>query len=251
MSPRRTRPFTSRLSKPRPSRSLLLESIFASDAAARREKYPLKQKFSPRLPLSKVPPSKLPSEKLPAAPIAKASIARRRSRGRNIINCVVRRNSFRKENRAASTVRPSIPPRADAVTGVSSAIFSVAFSPDGHSLASGGTNASAEIWDVSTGTRLRTLEPFPGFVASVAFSPDGRWLASGTSNHTIKLWDLATGQLARTSPSLRPRRLPGSAGKQFQDYLDAHPQTQPSSPRSPRPSNSPTGVKPEESGSTH
>jgi WD40 repeat protein len=115
----------------------------------------------------------------------------------------------------------------------SSAVFSVAFSPDGHSLASGGTNASAEIWDVSTGTRLRTLEPFPGFVASVAFSPDGRWLASGTSNHTIKLWDLATGQLARTLPIPSSFADP-SVAKQWLDAMNNTPKTPPaSSPAKP------------------
>jgi WD40 repeat protein len=116
-----------------------------------------------------------------------------------------------------------------------SAVFSVAFSPDGHSLASGGTSQAAVIWDVSTGTRLRTLEPFSAFVPSVAFSPDGRLLATGTSNHTIKLWDLATGQLTRTISIYSTFGNP-NMGKQWLDAMNNSPQKPPAStPAKPPP----------------
>ncbi|MEK8103920.1 hypothetical protein NKG94_00320 [Micromonospora sp. M12] len=52
-------------------------------------------------------------------------------------------------------------------------VFSVAFSPDGRTLASGG-GKSVRLWDMATGRALKTLTGHTGAAASVAFSPDGR-----------------------------------------------------------------------------
>ena len=154
-------------------------------------------------------PPKTPSEKLPAAPARKLGRPTGILAGATLLIVLLVAIYFSTK---------SVPPPqfvqqyllAYAVTPPS-AIFSVAFSSDGHSLVSGGSSRTAVIWDVSTGTRLRVLEPFSGFVASVAFSPDGRSLATGTSNHTIKLWDITTGQLARTLPISPPvQRVPAT-----------------------------------------
>jgi WD40 repeat protein len=68
-------------------------------------------------------------------------------------------------------------------------ILSVAFSPDGKTLAMGGFN-KITLWDVKTG---RNVAMFGGIwqVNSVAFSPDGKTLAAGDGDKTIKLWDMA------------------------------------------------------------
>src|SRR5437660_5696823 len=42
-------------------------------------------------------------------------------------------------------------------TGHSSSVFSVAFSPDGKTLASGSLDFTVKLWDVSTGKEQRTL----------------------------------------------------------------------------------------------
>ncbi len=66
---------------------------------------------------------------------------------------------------------------------------SVAYSPDGRTLSSGGT-----LWDAETWHRKLTLSGFSGYVDSVVYSPDGRTLAGGGSNG-IRLWDAETGLL--------------------------------------------------------
>jgi len=73
--------------------------------------------------------------------------------------------------------------------------FSVAFSPDGKTLASGGDDYTIILWDVET--RQPIGKPLKGHtrnVTSVSFSPDGKTLASGSSDNTVILWDVETGQ---------------------------------------------------------
>ena len=69
--------------------------------------------------------------------------------------------------------------------------WSVAFSPDGRTLASGSDYATIRLWNVATGTRQRALTGHTGAFFSVAFSPDGRTLASGSTDGTVHLWDIA------------------------------------------------------------
>ncbi|PYI13145.1 hypothetical protein BO99DRAFT_486042 [Aspergillus violaceofuscus CBS 115571] len=82
--------------------------------------------------------------------------------------------------------------------GHSSRVNSVAFSPDGRTLASGSWDHTIKLWNTATGVEQRTLTGHSSSVTSVAFSPDGRTLASGSWDHTIKLWDMATGVEQRT-----------------------------------------------------
>jgi WD40 repeat protein len=77
---------------------------------------------------------------------------------------------------------------------------SVAFSPDGETLASG-TGSEGEtvmLWDVASGTLRSTLSGHKAAIETVAFSPDGKLLASGSDDTKVKLWDVASGTLRKT-----------------------------------------------------
>ena len=77
-------------------------------------------------------------------------------------------------------------------------VVSVAFSPDGGTIAGGSRGATIQLWDADTGKHLRTLKGHTHAVVSVLFSPDGSRLASGGWDHTIRLWDLDKGKHRRT-----------------------------------------------------
>ena len=75
-------------------------------------------------------------------------------------------------------------------SGHTSDVYSVAFSPDGTLLATGGIDG-LRLWNPTTGQGLVTLTGNKSSVSVVAFSSDGRTLASGESG-AVFLWDVDT-----------------------------------------------------------
>jgi WD40 repeat protein len=69
------------------------------------------------------------------------------------------------------------------LTSYTGQVTSLAFSPDGKTLAGG-----RRLWDVATGQEIENSHT--GFVHSVAFSPDGHLLASGDYDKKVRIWDL-------------------------------------------------------------
>jgi WD40 repeat protein len=74
-------------------------------------------------------------------------------------------------------------------------VLSVAFSPDGRTLATGCADRLVRLWDLADPAAVAPLgEPLQGhgdYVRSVAFSPDGRTLASVGDDGMLRLWDVA------------------------------------------------------------
>lgn len=120
------------------------------------------------------------------------------------------------------------------LSGHTSAVSSVAFSPDGRQILSAAPD-SVRLWDVASGATLRVmaefansaafspdgrtalvcgltltlidlatgavLRPFEGHanqVFSAVFSADGAQALSGSADNTVKLWDVASGKMLRT-----------------------------------------------------
>ena len=76
------------------------------------------------------------------------------------------------------------------LTGHTGLVRSVAFSPDGKILASGGYDKTIRLWSVTDRTPIGTLTGHTETVNSVAFNPDGKTLASAGNEETIRLWRL-------------------------------------------------------------
>jgi WD domain, G-beta repeat/GAF domain len=90
-------------------------------------------------------------------------------------------------------------------------VQALAFSHDGHWLATEDSTNTVTVWDATNGREIRTLpsdkptSPIgKSWVYSIGFSPDGRWLASGVDDQTIRIWDMSTGQKVRDL--IGPRR---------------------------------------------
>jgi small GTP-binding protein len=77
-------------------------------------------------------------------------------------------------------------------------VWSVAFDPQGSTLASGGGDNTVKLWEVHSGKLLRMLVGHERQVFSVAFDPRGETLASAGIDHTVKVWDADSGKLFRT-----------------------------------------------------
>jgi WD40 repeat protein len=72
-------------------------------------------------------------------------------------------------------------------------VLAVAFSPDGHRVASSDSSGVVKIWDAASGDEITSPVPIEerdrSTVTSLAFSPDGRLFAAGGLDRTIRFWD--------------------------------------------------------------
>src|SRR5208283_5393090 len=72
--------------------------------------------------------------------------------------------------------------------------YTVAFSPDGRRLASGGRDRTIRVRSAPSGEELFTLSRHAAAVSQVVFSPDGGRLASASGDRTVRIWDAITGK---------------------------------------------------------
>ncbi len=65
--------------------------------------------------------------------------------------------------------------------------------PNNNYVVSSSADDKIKIWDISTGTLIRTISGHTGDVNSIDLSPDGTKIVSGSEDKTCKIWDLNTG----------------------------------------------------------
>ena len=90
-------------------------------------------------------------------------------------------------------------PLASSVTSSGGLVYTVAFSSNGHMLASGNGNGTVRLWNVANPERSRpvgqpltaTSSNSDSLVEAVAFSPNSDTLASGSDDGTVRLWNVA------------------------------------------------------------
>jgi dipeptidyl aminopeptidase/acylaminoacyl peptidase len=81
--------------------------------------------------------------------------------------------------------------------GHDSCVYCVAFSGDGHLIASESNDKTVKVWDAATGLCLHTFPSHSRSVKRVTFSPDSRFCASASDDDT-RIWDVRTGTLIST-----------------------------------------------------
>ena len=77
--------------------------------------------------------------------------------------------------------------------GHTDALYTLALSPDGMTLATGGYDQKIRLWDISTGKEKAILKGHNGCINGLSFRPDGKVLASASADRTVKLWDATNG----------------------------------------------------------
>lgn len=77
-------------------------------------------------------------------------------------------------------------------------IPALCLSPGDHIAISGNREGKLMLWDIGTGTCIRTLEGQPSPIKSVSISPDCKQALSGTEDCTIQIWDLSSGDCLHT-----------------------------------------------------
>jgi WD40 repeat protein len=85
-----------------------------------------------------------------------------------------------------------------ALAGHTGLVNAAAFSADGARIVTASWDATARVWDATTGAALTRLIGHKAWVHSAAFSPDGTRVVTASWDKTARIWDAATGAVLAT-----------------------------------------------------
>ena len=81
--------------------------------------------------------------------------------------------------------------------GHSDVVRSIAYSPNGNSIASGSEDATVKLWDVNTGNCTKTF--YHDFeIYCITYSSNGNQVASTGQENVVRIWDIDTGICTNT-----------------------------------------------------
>jgi WD40 repeat protein len=90
--------------------------------------------------------------------------------------------------------RPPRPELLHEIPAHADSAYCVAFSPDGHFLATCSRDHTARVWDLATGQCRATLTGHSHEINSISYVGDGRTLATASEDGTVRLWAAKTGK---------------------------------------------------------
>jgi WD40 repeat protein/serine/threonine protein kinase len=110
-------------------------------------------------------------------------------------------DTFEAQNSLLSNLRSE--PRIDTILhGHTNAVRTVAYSPDGQSIASAGRDNQIILWDTESRREIRTLVGHQDWINNLVFDSSGSTLYSTSSDGTLRVWDIDAGRNLSTPITL-------------------------------------------------
>lgn len=100
----------------------------------------------------------------------------------------------------AESLRPHAARAIRVVESLPAALTAVAVSSNGRTAVAGGLDNTVQVWDVASGSLVKSLFGHDGWITSLAVTPDGRLAVSGSVDDTVRAWDVASGNCLRVLP---------------------------------------------------
>jgi len=101
------------------------------------------------------------------------------------------------------------------LSGHTSTVNSVAFSPDDRYIATSSGDSAAKVWDANTGKQLLSLTGHTDRVTDVSFSPDGTHLVTAGADGTVRVYLLKIDELIALARSRLTRSLTTAECRQY------------------------------------
>ncbi|KAI7859171.1 WD40-repeat-containing domain protein [Circinella umbellata] len=98
-------------------------------------------------------------------------------------------------------LKDTLPICAQTLTGHSGDVYSTRYHPNESHIVTGGYDKTVRLFDIVTGTTVKTFSGHQLAVTKTIFNPLGNLVVSGSKDNTIKFWDIVSGLCIRTISS--------------------------------------------------